>query len=427
MLGRGTERTKCLKFKGAVHKKRTLFLKMKSNDATANNACAHPQFDMVSLTISPITAHHTHTHTTNAPESSTSTMITSSGNASSTKSGTAAAEGNFDKFCDAKGHPPLKEMTKEVFCQEKMLFSYAHWLVFEYEKADSEPLMMRSVTQYLGRVMNEAKKQFGDDEFFSGLNEDTKPSHWYKKLMKNVERNVARRCIEAGDPVTTSPPPVARSTVCAACLAYFLVGTQEALLRRLIIAMIFVVAGRGGEAAANTWNLCTWDYTLNCLYFAWQQPKTLKQKGIVLLSDRNNHALDFYKALADLFTTGFFTTPVDAEEENDWMFPNLRGMAAASVATKISNYLKDLRPSSASTTYGKVQSMPEDVSSGSMRTGALCQMDADGVFPHRMAAVSGHDLKGFSAMWEYITVTWITSVHGTCVYVCPSYMGIQYG
>jgi hypothetical protein len=55
----------------------------------------------------------------------------------------------------------------------------------------------------------------------------------------------------------------------------------------------------------------------------------------VLLSDKYDQALDFYKAMADLYTTGFFATPVDPNEENDWMFPNLRTIQASSVANKI--------------------------------------------------------------------------------------------
>ena len=54
---------------------------------------------------------------------------------------------------------------------------------------------------------------------------------------------------------------------------------------------------------------------------------------------------------------------------------------------------------------GKITGLPSDVSSGSIRVTALCEMDAAGVWPHRMAAISGHDLKGWSAMWEYILIT----------------------
>jgi hypothetical protein len=130
--------------------------------------------------------------------------------------------------------------------------------------------------------MSAAKAHFGNDnKFFDGLESNAPLSHWYKKMLKNVERNICRRCIEAGDPVTTQPPPTGRSIMSSACLVYFLAadGDQEGLFRRFVLATLFAVAGRGGEVAANTWNLCQWDYTLNALYFAWQQPKNLKQKG----------------------------------------------------------------------------------------------------------------------------------------------------
>ena len=39
-------------------------------------------------------------------------------------------------------------------------------------------------------------------------------------------------------------------------------------------------------------------------------------------------------------------------------------------------------------------------------------MDYRGIFPHRMAAVSGHALTSISAMWEYILTTLLSCLPG---------------
>jgi hypothetical protein len=208
--------------------------------------------------------------------------ISDLGNADSTTVGRDTAMAIFAKFCTAEEHPQFNDMSEDYFCDSKLTFAFANYCVYTYVKVNEAPLMMQTVTQYVGRVMSVAKAHFGNDnKFFDGLESNAPLSHWYKEMLKNVERNICRRCIEAGDPVTTQPPPTGRSIMSSACLVYFLAadGDQEGLFRRFVLATLFAVAGRGGEVAANTWNLCQWDYTLNALYFAWQQPKNLKQKG----------------------------------------------------------------------------------------------------------------------------------------------------
>ena len=102
-----------------------------------------------------------------------------------------------------------------------------------------------------------------------------------------------------------------------------------------------------------------------------------------------------------------------------------------SVATKISNFLKDLTNSRSNKSKKyenfRVDELPENVSGGSLRTGALNEMDIRGIFPHRMAAVSGHFLQSISAMWEYILVTALTCLPGVMALAGWSHVAVNDG
>lgn len=318
-------------------------------------------------------------------------IITAEGNADSTENGRKNAVQNFNTYLVLVGKPILANMQRDDLNQQ-LMFDWATWMVNDFEYRPGQKLMMRTCSQYIGRVMAVAKAQFkgkSDDEFFSGLEENAPATHWYKKYLKNVERHAARRCIDEGEKITESPPPIGRAVVSAVALAYFLEGGQEALLRRLVIVLLFLVCGRCGEAATASWALCHWCPIYGNLYFDWSQSKTGKQKGLGLFGDFDRNEMDIYKAFGDLFITGYFTT-VTADS---WLFHTFQAMDPANVASKISNYLKDLRDSPKNKCKGYQQSriatLPDEVSSGSLRVGAICEMDKAGIFPHRIAAYSG--------------------------------------
>ena len=70
---------------------------------------------------------------------------------------------------------------------------------------------------------------------------------------------------------------------------------------------------------------------------------------------------------------------------------------------------------------------PEDVSGGSYRVTALNEMDYRGIFPHRMAAVSGHFLTLLSALWEYIITNTLSCLPGVMALAGWSHASINDG
>ena len=83
-----------------------------------------------------------------------------------------------------------------------------------------------------------------------------------------------------GEKITEDSPPISRSVMQKMAAAYYRANTQQSYLRRLLIVVIFVVAGRAGEMALTFWALLQWNFVTNNLYFNWSQSKTSKQKGV---------------------------------------------------------------------------------------------------------------------------------------------------
>jgi hypothetical protein len=341
-------------------------------------------------------------------------QITPFGNAPNTISGKDVAVECFNKFNESVGRNKLVDMSANDFCDKERLYEFANFLVNTYEKQDGAGgnLAMNSAKQYMGRVMGVARKVFEDVNplFFIGLDVATPSDHWYKKMLRNMEKESARNAIENGEKITNSATAIGRTVVMAICAAYFLAAMegslfQEALYRRFLVVLIFVVCGRSGEAVTLSWSLITWDAELRTVYFNWSQIKTGKQKGLQAFPDFESHLMDFYKAFGDLLMTGYFNRVVLVEGSDssaDWIFPSLVNLRAG-CARVLSSILQDLTPSSKTLKYRayKVSILPNDVTGTSLRSGAINQMGAMGVFPHLRALVSGHDMRYESALWDY--------------------------
>ena len=258
-----------------------------------------------------------------------SDQITGHGNAPSTIKVKNSVMNNFNEFLQFKNYPkfPLPEsnyvdndddsvdmnptMSKEFFCREELMYEYSYYLVKinKSKMHKNEELMLRTVKEYMRKVMQNAKLVFGEDgvgDFFRGQEKDCPKDYWWKKLIENLERNIARRCIDNEQKLTDSPPSLARRIMILVGMAYISAGTQESLLRRLILVLVYMVCGRAGEVATTTWKLVVWDYTLGMLYFDWSMPKTGKQKGIMIVPDSESYAMDLYKAFGDCFIAGSF-------------------------------------------------------------------------------------------------------------------------
>ena len=177
--------------------------------------------------------------------------------------------------------------------------------------------------------------------------------------------------------------------------------------------------GRAGEVATSNWDKTVWCPITNCLRLQWSSTKTSKEKGLGILSERQHTFMDFYLLLSSLFIFGFFSRPSAANDDHFW-FPSLRpgggGVNPQGVAPLISRWLADLTPDSKNKSYViKVESLPADVSSGSLRHSAINIMAAMGVMVESIVAMSGHFLTSVSAVFEYLNITVTSTVIGMMV------------
>jgi hypothetical protein len=256
-------------------------------------------------------------------------------------------------------------------------------------------------------------------DFFKVLDlKPTDPSTWYRRLRQNVTRKITQRLIENGEPLVDSAPPVSRECIEDSCLALMQMNIPDAYTRRSCIATIFCGGGRGGEGATVGYELMSWNITLGALTILWSQIKTGKQKPAVLLTPKYSNksfAACPYHALGGMW----MCNGARADTQSDgptWVFPGLASVQSS--ATKVTNMLLDLKsgPKQGAAYKNKlinVNKLPDGVTAGSLRTGAICEMKAHGVPIYNVTALSGHDLRGYSAMFEYLLVDVNDVVPGT--------------
>ena len=315
-------------------------------------------------------------------------------------------------------------MPKEQFCNKSMIEDFGTWLIYEKKSIHGRGMKTDSIIEYIRKVMNEAKVLYGFHEFFSGLEESAPPrTHWYRKFTEQVRTHAASKAINDGMPITESAPYFSRKTVADICETYYGANSTEGCYRYVcsnknlnthinsspyhrafIILFIFLAVGRAGEVATSNWDKTLWCPINQNLRLLWSSTKTSKEKSLGIFSERRYPFMDYYWLLSNLFMMGYFVQN-RSDFGDRFFFPSLRDMQPQSVAPKISQFLEILRPESTNKQYGKVNSLPPDVSSGSLRHSSINTMAALGVPLESMVSMTGHFLTNMSAIYEYLNVT----------------------
>ena len=255
------------------------------------------------------------------------------------------------------------------------------------------------------------------DPFFSAVRD---MGNWYTKMRSGMERRIIKRCIEEGELITTKAPAVGRSMVKAIAASLLGRNTEDAMYRRFLICLTFLVSGRSGESGTATWNLTTWDHILKNMTFDWSQSKTSKQKGVTMISDYENYDMDFYHCLGSFLISNYGqTSHLLNEDENHWIFPEIAALEKNGHSKKLSTFLQDLSPSSTSVEYSRstVRDLPTEVSGNSLRVVSINEASARNVSPYATIMHGGHDCTGQSASFEYIVTTPMSAMPGNSTYI----------
>lgn len=141
------------------------------------------------------------------------------------------------------------------------------------------------------------------------------------------------------------------------------------LQHRLIVALTYSAAGRGGEVKfVNTQD---WMHhaRFGCTDTVWTESKTLHKYSMPMVPNKSDYTYDFYHCLGSFFMCedGLHRLPSDAAFVS-FLLPNLHSMKNASVTKKISSILQGALP------FGIPEALKNDYTAKSTRRGAVSEL-----------------------------------------------------
>ena len=158
----------------------------------------------------------------------------------------------------------------------------------------------------------------------------------------------------------------------------------------------------------------SWDDNFLCVYAQCMQQKTSKSKTIALVAGQNRNScfFDIYGCVLAMCHQRY-----SPDQCASWLLPALQQVAQP--GTKVGTFVKALLPAEhkgSNKGYAKhaVQALPPGATAGGMRAGAITALSACMPQEH-VAMVSGHDLTGVSALYEYLRADRATATAGAIV------------
>ena len=235
----------------------------------------------------------------------------------------------------------------------------------------------------------------------------SKEKEWYGKIKANMKKQIMSRKVEKGEKLDCSASELYLTHIEAISAALARADFKEATDRKLSIKTLWAAAGRSGEPAHLSLKTMSWNALHDAPVIESFQSKPGKLKFVVIIAAANRHAswlLDFGDSLTFDHGMASYT-----EGEQFWLLPDLGG--AANAGTKLNNYIKALQPAGRPGALKKysdigcdVPSLPIQSTAAGVRPGAaetLCMATPAEYAVHN----TGHDLTGFSALFEYLNVT----------------------
>ena len=284
------------------------------------------------------------------------------GSSRATVAGRVSALQQCSDFCltkliglDAKRNASCERLTEEVICQQSFFKEFATYLC-EHAISKTTGTLLKGGTamQYLSGVKEFAEQKFPNNPLWIERSLD----QWYPYLRVAVDRNIRRRQISTGQPISESSLALGRSILTAVSETFMRSGSVESMKRRLAILMTFHAVGRAGESACSTWTSAVWDRDLGNLLINWNEMKTgkivvyLTLKSVFhkfcsvtilgdsdpmnFFSDVSSMDIDFYHAMACYLIMGGGNAKLSLNDESNWIFPDLARNkdSASSLVTK---------------------------------------------------------------------------------------------
>lgn len=174
----------------------------------------------------------------------------------------------------------------------------------------------------------------------------------------------------------------------------------QAATRNFALDCLFKAAGRSSETACCLWDSLEWDFENECVFIEIVESKKSKLKLIAYVAGADRHA-DWFIKLGDYLV--LHEPPIYNSDEPVWLVPELHG--SDSPGTKLGDFLKALRPPQrgGANAYAEfaVKELPDSVNAGGIRPG--CSNMLTKYMPGEYVVhVTGHELKGMGALYEYV-------------------------
>ena len=363
------------------------------------------------------------------PASSLCAREAAAGDSASRKVSVSQEELRFDEFCKAESYPSFAEMNSaEQLCNPKMLEDYSTWLADGYKIAGGsrnagKGYNVGSAVNKLNDCLLAIKKKCAklglvDDpehgvavRAFLGAtkpHERSSAYEWFAGIRQKMRRRIFQKFKLAGEKTDQSQVPVYPAQIRSACAAYEAQGSTDAWRRRSALATAMMSCGRSGETAWLHLDSLECDPYMNAVYASCMQSKTSKTKVIALVCGSSRNYCWF-----DALGARMAMCPPEQQHDQDqadWLHPELQDVKQPN--TKLGTYLKHLRPGAAGT-YAKyaVKDLPPTATAGGIRAGCITCLSQCMPQEH-VAMVSGHELSGVSALYEYLRADRATAMAG---------------
>lgn len=145
-----------------------------------------------------------------------------------------------------------------------------------------------------------------------------------------------------------------------------------------------------------------WDKLIEAEFATWPQFKTHKFKQVGIFAGADRHICGI-NAFAVAFASGCFNQHVWKSANMNYWFAELSTVASKS--HKITNIVRDLRPSQPSVTYANhtATGLCDSANGSGFRVGAINEMVISGISPWLASCVTGHDYST-STLFDYLNV-----------------------
>jgi hypothetical protein len=363
----------------------------------------------------------------------TTAPIGSRGTSASTESGRTNALRVFDLFLQTPGagawtNKRWADLPEEALTDQATYEAFAGYLTNEYVIASEsrnggKHYSVDSITGIWSNSINLAAAKFKRASqhatlFFTCLDpcSNTDDARWLKGVKANVRRICFERDSKSGEGIDHSCSPIYPCHVEEMTRALALEGSAEAAMRKFAITCGHQAAGRPTELSFVAFDSMQWDPFFTCAIAELPMSKVSRMKHVAFVAGANRHCC-FFLGLADHLALGGSSAYITYEDSDTvWMFPELRRSGAP--GTKLGSYVKALQPRlrGGAKKYENfcVNSLPDDLSAGGFRPGCINFL-ATKVCVDWIVHTTGHDLKGASALYEYLNPNRALLIPGSTV------------